>query len=308
MTTLVSVREVLDVTYRVFRAAGFSSGCAMRAAAMVQHAEVYHGIGLRMLHRQLGPITDGTKPSGFEVSYGPEGVLFLDAAGDTALVAGPPAMDLACAEATTRGAGVLWLRNVHELSLLEELAYRVAASEEFVCALSWTSAEPGREPLGLGRTVIAGPGSGGPIGVERALPGPSALALSASGLLEEGPIAEGAGKLVGGLLSAGGGENARKLVEQSLSVTDTGKNASPNGAVLVCVRVPDAPESRFEPLLRRVVEWAGYRDARLRTQASLDRIWEEVCASGVELDDEPWSELYGAAGRMLVPEPDNSAW
>lgn len=309
MTAIISVREVSDVTYRLLRVAGVSSGCAMRAAAMVQHAEVYHGIGLRMLHRQLVQIEGGAAdPSGIEVSHGPEGALLLDAAGGTALAAGPPALDLACAGAMERGVGVVWIQNAYSLSFLDELAYRAAASG-LVCVLSWTAAEPGGEPLGESRTVISGPGSGGPIGVERTLPGPSSLVLAVAGLLEDRtPATENGGKLIAELLSAVGEEGARKLIEQSLSGADPGGIATPAGAAFVCARAPKAPETWFEPLLRQTVEQSDYRDARIRTRTDLDRAWEEVCASGVELDEKTWHELYEAAGRMLVPEPQNSAW
>lgn len=309
MATLVSVREVLDVTYRVFRAAGFSSGCAMRAAAMVQHAEVYHGIGLRMLYRQLDRIQSGdAELSSFNVHQGTEGALLLDTEDGLALTAGPPAVDLACAEAMKRGVGVVWMRAASGLSLLDELAYRAAASGEIVCALSWTASDRDGEPLGESRTVISGPCSKGPIGVERKLLGPSALAVAVAGLLEEGVTATGedSGKFVAGLLAADGEESTRKLVEQSLSEADSKGMAIPSGAVLVCARAPEASQTRFEPFLRKAVEQADYQDVRIRTRADLDRTWEEVCASGVELDSEIWSELYEAAGRMLVPEPHNS--
>lgn len=303
MPAIISVREISDVTYRVFRAAGVSSGCAMRAAAMVQHAEVYHGTGLRMLHRQLDLIRGGhADPSGLEVSHGPEGALLLDVAGGTALAAGPPALDLACAEAMERGVGVVWIQNARGLSLLDELAYRAAVTGELVCLVSWTAAETDEEPLGESRTVISGPGSGGPICIEHTLSSVSALALEAVD-----PTAIG-GEFIAGLMSADGEEGLRKLIGISLSEAGSKGMAIPSGAVLVCVRVPDAPEPRFGSLLRQAVEQAGYRGARLRTRADLDRTWKEVCANGVELDDETWSELYEAAGRMLVPEPQNSAW
>lgn len=308
MTITISVREVSDVTYRVFRAAGFSSGCAMRAAAMVQHAEVYHGIGLQMLHRQLDQIMDDTEPSEFDVRQGPEGVLLLNATDDTALTAGPPAMDLACAEAMEHGIGVVWMPNACGLSLLDELVYRVVASGELICILSWTAATPDGEPLGESRTVISGPGYGGPVGAERALSSPPVLTVAAAGLLEEGePAAKGNGEnFIAELVSTGGKEGARKLIESSLSETEAEKCTLASGAALVCVRVRDAPESRFEPLLRQAVEQANYRDVRIRTKADLDRSWEKVCASGVKLDSETWADLYEAAGRMLVPEPQNS--
>ncbi len=305
MTTTISVREVSDVTYRVLRATGTSSGCAMRAAAMVQHAEVYHGIGLQMLHRQLDLITGDTAPSGLDVLHGPESALFLDALGGTALVAGPPAMDLACAEAMEHGFGVVWMQHARGLSLLEELVYRAAAYEDLVCVLSWAMSNSDDEPLGESRTVISGPGPGGPIVAEHALSGPSVLAAAAAGLLEKGePDAKGNGEdLIAELLSTEGEEGARKLIESSLSENEAEENTLVPGAVLICVRVQDAAEAWLEPLLWQAVEQANHHDVRIRTRADLDRTWEEACASGVELDSETWSELYEAAGRMLVSEP-----
>ena len=58
-TVTISVREVSDVAYRFLCAAGVPAGCAARAAAMVQHAEVHHGTGLGLLHGQLGLIMRG---------------------------------------------------------------------------------------------------------------------------------------------------------------------------------------------------------------------------------------------------------
>lgn len=310
MTINVSVREVSDVTYRLFRAAGVPSGCAMRAATMVQHAEVYHGIGLRTLNRQLDLIEGAADPSGLDVHHGSGNVLILDAAGGTALAAGPPAMDLACAGAMERGVGVVWMSDARGLSLLDELVYRTtAASGDLVCILSWMVSDPGGEPLGESRTVISGPGSKGSIGVERVLPDPSALLVAVARLLErEDQATKGDnGKFGAELLSMGGEEGARRLIEQSLSEPSLGEIAPPSGAVMVCARMPDMPEIQFELLLRQVLEQAGYSDARIRTRDELDRSWEEVCASGIKINGETWSGLYEAARRMLVPEPQNSA-
>lgn len=291
----VSVREVSDVTYRILRAGGMSSGCAMRAADMVQHAEVYHGIGLSMLHRRLDLVEHGADSPALEVGRGAADTLMIDTAGASALVAGPPALDLARARATQEGAGSVWLSGLRDLSLLDELPYRAAASS-FVCILSWAVSDSAEE-LGRGRTVVAGPGSDGIMAVERSLSAPSrllqAVANSATGSAEN---------TLPGVRELANPEKAETVIKDALASDDTDPTMVATGAALLCIQTPS--EGWFEPLLRRLVGLEDFPEARTRTHTDLIRQWEITCAQGLSMNADSWSEVYEAAGRMLAPETE----
>ena len=233
----VSVREVSDVTYRVLRSAGIPSGCAMRAAAMVQHAEVYHGIGLRMLHRRLDLAESGADPAALEVGSGTADMLTIDATGTSALVAGPPALDLARARAASEGASAVWLPGVRDASLLDELAYRAAASG-LICILSWAVSDPAEE-LENGRTVVAGAGQDGIVAVELSLDKPSRLLRAVASA-----AADSAENTLPGTQELADHEKARAVIEDALTPADTDGETTVVGAALLCFREPS--EKWFE--------------------------------------------------------------
>lgn len=291
----VSVREVSDITYRILRVGGMSSGCAMRAADMVQHAEVYHGIGLRMLHRRLDLVEDGIETSALEVDRGPADTLTIDAAGMSALVAGPPALDLVRARAAEDRAGTVWLSGVRELSLLDELPYRAAASG-FICILSWAIADTAEE-LGKSRTVVAGPGSEGVVAVERPLAAPSQLLLTVANT-----ATESAGTVPSGGRDLARPGKAQAVINDALTPVDTEGAATVSGAALLCLQA--SSEDWFEPFLHRLLEQQHLPENQVRTRADLLRQWETTCAHGLSMKTESWREVYEAAGRMLAPETE----
>lgn len=290
----VSVREVSDVTYRVLRAGGMSSGCAMRAADMVQHAEVYHGIGLRMLHRRLDLAESGADSAALEVKHGAAGTLTIDAAGTNAMGAGPPALDLARAQAAQEGAGTVWLSGLRDLSLLDELAYRAAASE-LICILSWAS--DSAEELGRSRTVVAGPGPDGIVAVEYSLATPSRLLLAVASTASES--VETAMPDARNLTQT---EEAQAVINDAFALADTGGAAGVSGATLLCIQV--SSDEWFEPFLHRLFERLHLSGGQIRTGADLRSHWEAACARGLSMDLESWHEVYEAASRMLAPETE----
>lgn len=288
-TVTVSVREIWDVTYRLLCAAGVPAGWAARAAAMVQHAEVHHGVGLRLLHEQLGLVEGGkADPSGLVVRSGADALFIVDAGGGSVLSAGPAAMDLACGAAADRGVGIVRLRDAHGPSLLGELAYRAVSSEAYVCVVSWEVPAGWQEPLGHGHALIAGPGADGPIGVE--------CASSVASLLLAPLLEKAQGKP--------GHKEARELAAGTLTPSDGSNGVETRETLVACVRLVPGARSCFEALVGATVEKT--EGALIRTRAAREHAWTNACARGLAVDGETWSELYEMSRKMLVPEAEGS--
>lgn len=264
---VVSIREVGDVTFRLLCAAGVPAGCAARAAAMVQHSEVHRAEGLRLLHAQLGLIErGGGHPAGIAVAADSERLLALDAAGRSALAAGPPALDLAFERAATLGLGAVWIRNAHGLALLDELPYR-AASRGRALILSFADPESA-----TARTVVGSPGEDGVLLVEGKLPGPSLLHQAVAAFDLE-------------LL------DTESVVEAALAVGL--REEVPRGAAVVALA--GAVDG----------EWvAAAPDVTVRTEVELRQALQDAARRGVSVRRSVWQDLYGAACRVLVRERD----
>ncbi|MBX6764324.1 MAG: hypothetical protein IRY88_11690 [Rubrobacteraceae bacterium] len=291
------------MTYRLLCAADVPAGCAARAAAMVQHAEVHHGLGCEVLHGQLDLIKrGGANPSGIKVRCVAGGLCIMDAPG-SALAAGPQAMDVACSQAARRGIGIVYLRNASGSLLLNELAYRGAAAGGLVCILSWMSS-PSEKSLGRSFTLVTGPGIDGYVGLELISKTAPILLSAVAGVLRSCASTSTHLAKIFSLLRAAkkplNQKEVQELVNGALAQNGTDSGMEATGAAFVCARVLPGLGSWFEPLAQRTTE--QIEDARFHTKATMEHAWSAVCRSGVEVDGEMWSELYAMSRQILVED------
>ena len=154
----------------VLRALGLPYGALGAAIRMVVWAEVFHGLGVIGLDRQRRRNARLEPRSPSILSEGDQGIA-IDAAGDSALLLGPAALDLACAKADAHGSATISLTGLRDLLWLGQLP-RQAAKRGLACALSFQCPPDAAETADLealysaGRTVLALPGEPTPLWIE----------------------------------------------------------------------------------------------------------------------------------------------
>lgn len=154
------------------RANGFPYGALQSAVRMVQWAEIFHGVGLRFLDRRRRAV-HGHDPKAIRiVADGPNGAT-IDGGGQSALLLGPGALDLATAKAERNGTGVVTVTKLRDHLWLGQLAEQ-AAKRGLLCCLTFQAALNSAEAADLrvlyspGRSIVAIPGDGAPHWIEAA--------------------------------------------------------------------------------------------------------------------------------------------
>jgi len=158
----LSLNETYFLFSTVLRAKGFPYGALSGAVRMVQWAEIFHGIGLSFLERRrrapAPPIGSTAITLLTETTTGTA----IDAAGQSALLVGPCALDLATERARAQGLGIVSITKARDLLWLGQLAEQ-AAKRGLVCMVSFQAAADASEARLLGelysrgRSVVALP-------------------------------------------------------------------------------------------------------------------------------------------------------
>ena len=170
------------------RANGFPYGALQSAVRMVQWAEIFHGVGLRFLDRQRRAV-HGHDPKAIRiVADGPTGAA-IDGGGQSALLLGPGALDLATAKADRNGIGVVTVTNLRDHLWLGQLAEQ-AAKRSLLCCLAFQAMPESAEAADLrvlyspGRSIVAIPDGPAPHWIEL-----TSASVAHDRLLRDGPDA-----------------------------------------------------------------------------------------------------------------------
>ena len=263
----------------VLRALGLPYGAVGAAVRMVQWAEVFHGLGVRALDRRRR----GASLSAGETSLLSDapGRIALGADGQSALLVGPPALDLATAHAHESGQALVTLAGLRDPLWLGQLA-RQAAKRGLACALSVQCADddPAFDDLATlyspGRAVVALPAEPAPLWIE----------------LPSAPRSHDR------LLSDGLGP-AERWPEDCLQPS----NRATAGATLFVARLDTAESRALGERLRRDAAAAGATVLEPEAVAALEA---RALREGLEVPDEVYGPLARFGLTTLVPASADS--
>lgn len=262
----------------VLRALGLPYGAVGAAVRMVQWAEVFHGLGVRGLDRQRrqGGSLAADAPTPLSDD---ERRIAIDAAGQSSLLIGPAALDLATARARERGRALVTLTELRHPLWLGQLANQ-ATRRGLACALSFQCEPEDADDLAAlysqGRTIVALPSEPAPLWVE--LPG---AAQSHVRLLTVGP---GAGEA---------------WPDDSLKPAD---QAEP-GVALMVARLERA---QAHSLAERLRTEAPAAKATLLEPDAVEALERRALRDGVEVPDEIYYPLARFGLTTLVPASEDS--
>jgi hypothetical protein len=263
----------------VLRAAGMPYGAVPAAVRMVQWADVHQseplGLGHAFLGRRRGALAcDAAAP---RLTGQGDTVVTIDAAGQSSLLVGPGALDLATVRARRGGIGAAVIANVTDLAWLGGLADH-AAGRGLACMLSFACAPDAAEAADLAqlyspaRTLIAVP--------------------SDSGIrwFDLGGATTNHDRLMAG-------------AEPAVSdLDDHGFALSPTpapGAALVCWGPDDALSARIAALAVAAGAW-------VIDPAAVAALGRKVVELGVAVDDDEWRHLAITALTTVIPSSADS--
>lgn len=304
----LSVREVLDLSERCFRAAGFDPSTARAHAAAVWWAEAYRGTGLAALEDLLGPLddADATTPT---IDERESPISVLDGRGLPCPVSAVPALDLACAHADRYGNGI---------TRVTECV--VGSGEELLGALACRAAERGYVSLVLSvggdagsRTVLGAPAGARPAVAEATPSAPSEGYAAIDRAVRadrhrarQAPLFRVAfdGETGPDPYDATDARLLHRFLQRSVAPAPDA-DAGP-GFVVACI---DPRHPRYSGEVGRVAEDA-VRDAELfdrihSPEAVGDRV-DRLVREGVAVDRKRWRELFEFGNGVLAPPFEGS--
>jgi len=302
----LSVREVMQLSERCFRAAGWPRGAASDAAGAIWWAEAYRGEGIETLHGLLDEL------SAFDVSAlslrDPDAVFpVVDGGDQPALVAAGPTLDLCCGRAERRGIGVAYAGvGDGTASTVGHLAYR-AADRGFDAAVFHTDA--------TGATAVVGtPASSCPHLAAVDHPDPAAgharladrVAAGVDGRVDA-PLARAffGGEEHDERYGAADARLWRRLLEGALEPA-TDADLDP-GLALVCVD-PDHP-SHSDDLRRVTGQFLRGRSGALTRTFEPSTVGERVetlFEEGVPVERATWRDVFEFSTGVLAPPFEGS--
>ena len=263
----------------VLRAAGLPYGAVPAAVRMVQWADAHHGapeaLGHGFLARRCAHLAcDAAAP---RLTGTGEPVVTIDGAGQSSLLVGPGALDLATVQARNIGVGAAIITNVSDLAWVGSLASH-AAGRGLACLLSFACASDSGEAADLGalystaRTVVALPGDDGVRWIDFAVATANHDRLMA------------------------GADSAATDLGDDAFVTS---QAPTPGMALVCWQ----PDPEFGDLITAQAAAAGACVLEPAAVAALDRT---VIEHGITVDEEQWRSLAARALTTVIPSSEES--
>lgn len=278
----LSLNETHFLISTVLRAKGFPYGALNGAVRMVQWAEIFHGVGISFLERRRlspGPPVDGGAIT--LVAETATGVA-IDAGGQSALLAGPSALDLATERARSRDVGVVSITKLSDMLWLGQLAEQ-AAKRGVACMVSFQAGDEAVESRLLGelysqgRSIIALPlGGEGSLWIEMA-----ATPASHDRLLSS---------LTGAL--------SDDFIRLSLTPAAGGRS----GATIVCQNVAPEDGGAFAQRLRE----AASEDCLLFEPAQVAALHRRAVQEGFEVDPQEYYPLARFGLTTVIPSSEDS--
>ena len=300
----LSIREVLDLSDRCFRAAGFAEGAARANAETIWWTELTKGSGLTLLHDLLNELQDLDRERLTRRQRGT--VPVVDGADQPSIVSGTPTLDLCCARAERRGLGL-----THTT---------VAPGDDTVAALghvAHAAAERGLRSVvlyanrtGDAVTITGEPARPHPLVGEADLPAPSVAHARILDAVDDGPADHSTDLLTHALFDGDGDERAvtagGRLLNRLLDDATTpveGRPDVPAGFVTLCVD-PSHPTQprRAERAFREGIDASTdvFRPEQVGTRA--DRLLRE----GVDVERAVWEDIFEYSSDVLAPEFEGS--
>jgi hypothetical protein len=300
----LSIREVLDVSERCFRAAGFAEGAARANAETIWWTELTKGSGLTLLHDLLNELQDLDRERLTRRQRGT--VPVVDGADQPSIVSGTPTLDLCCARAERRGLGL-----THTT---------VAPGDDTVAALghvAHAAAERGLRSVvlyanrtGDAVTVTGEPARPHPLVGEADLAAPSVAHTTILDAVDDGPTDHSTDLLTHALFDGDGDERAvtagGRLLNRLLDDATTpveGRADVPAGFVTVCVD-PSHPTQprRAERAFREGIDASTdvFRPEQVGMRA--DRLLRD----GVDVERAVWNDIFEYSSDVLAPEFEGS--
>ena len=278
----LSLNETYFLIGTVLRAQGFPYGALGGAVRMVQWAEIFHGVGVSFLerrrHRPAPPVDSSVMTLTAETAT----AAAIDAGGQSALLAGPLALDLATERARTRETGIVSLTGLSDLLWLGQLAEQ-AAKRGLACAVSFQADGEAAEARLLGELYSRG------------------RSIVAVPLAEEGPLwiemasaPASHDRLLSSLTGAFGDEVVR------LSLTPAADSRP--GATVICRTLPPEACTALVGTLRA----AAGAECLLLEPAQVAALHRRAVQEGFEVDPQEYYPLARFGLTTVIPSSDES--
>ena len=263
------------------RALGLPYGAVPAAVKMVQWADALHGLGARFLERRREePLS--VDPGAIRLTSDEGAVCRIGGGGQTSLLLGPAALDLACAKASGAGRGLAAVEKLRDLAWLGALAER-AARRGFLCAVTFSAPADSREAGDLAalyspaRSIIALPADGHPLWIE------APFASSAHAALLAGELPGEPAELLRALLSPG--------------------EAGKPGFAVACY----APEAgALGELAAQARELAAATGARVWEPGAVAEAWRRLICDGLEVEDALYYSLANFGLTTVIRGSESS--
>ncbi len=250
------------------RAAGMPYGALGPAIRMVQWREAFQGEGCReLLTRCRRPIACDS--ASITIVAEDAGSATIDGQGQSALLIGPGALDLALAKAEQQQSGLTRLQAIDDLAWLPALA-ETAARRGFA-AIATYQAETGCAVLAL---------PGGDDGLWW-------MQMACATPLHD--------RLISGSPLPGFAEMGRTLATRG--------DGQAKGATLLCLKLSAAEQNQLRQMPLMLGQAAG---ARILTPSAYAQRWQEVLEQGFRVDDEVWQALSALALTTVIEGSETS--
>lgn len=289
-TIRVLPSDIYSITKRVFRAAQLPASYSISAAEMVRYAELYHGTGVTLLHRQLTSLEAGLQKRP-RVIYEGEGVALMDGGGQHVFFSAPSALDLVCAKAEEQGIGVVSVTHTKGgLGLLEQLADR-AAQRGLICLLVIGGSSQKDEFPHTHQTIIALPNPNAPLIFQASLQMPSYAHVELAKAVHGSDLTLSVSELLTGAFSHPTPENQLPLMDTFLFLCYFPHNDA------------DLPQLEMA-LLQHAAALAAHPAADCKPKVWLPEervtIYEQANQERLSVDATIWSEVKAFGERILV--------
>ena len=251
------------------RAAGIPYGALGPAIRMVQWREAYQGEGCGALLARCREPFDCDAAS-IEISAEDDASTTIDGRGQSALLIGPGALDLAMAKAEHQQNGLTRLLETTDLEWLSALA-DTAAKRGFTAIITYQA--------DAGCAVLALPGS--------ADDGLWWMQMACATPLHD--------RLMSGAPLLGFAEMGRTLATRG--------DGSSKGAALLCLKLSAAEQNQLRQMPLMLGQAAG---ASIQTPGAYAARWQEVLQQGFDVDDAVWQALSELALTTVIEGSETS--
>ena len=251
------------------RAAGMPYGALGPAIRMVQWTEAYQGEGCSaLLTRCRGPLD--CDAASIELVADDADSTTIKGYGQSALLIGPGALDLAMAKAESRQSGLARLQETADLQWLPALA-DTAAERGFTAIITYQADEGG--------AVLALPGN--------ADDGMWWMQMACATPLHD--------RLMSGVALPGFAEMGRSLATRG--------DGQSRGAALLCLKLSSAEQNQLRQMPLMLGQAAG---ARIMTPDAYAARWREVLKQGFQVEDAVWRDLSALALTTVIEGSESS--